>query len=58
MLFFFGLVNAGVTFGNVGAGTWFVLIAILIGKPVGILAPPQSPRLQAFVCPRASRGVT
>ncbi len=37
MLFFFGLVNAGVTFGNVGAGTWFVLIAILLGKPVGIL---------------------
>jgi len=37
MLFFFGLVNAGVVFGNFGAGTWFVLIAILIGKPVGIL---------------------
>jgi NhaA family Na+:H+ antiporter len=38
MLFFFGLVNAGVTLGNVGAGTWFVLAAILLGKPVGILA--------------------
>ena len=25
MLFFFGLVNAGVPLGNVGAGTWFVL---------------------------------
>ncbi len=37
MLFFFGLVNAGVTFGNVGAGTYFVLAAILVGKPVGIL---------------------
>jgi NhaA family Na+:H+ antiporter len=37
MLFFFGLVNAGVVLGNVGAGTWFVLSAILIGKPVGIL---------------------
>jgi NhaA family Na+:H+ antiporter len=37
MLFFFGLVNAGVTIGNAGAGTWFVLIAILIGKPLGIL---------------------
>jgi NhaA family Na+:H+ antiporter len=37
MLFFFGLVNAGVTFGNVGAGTWFVLSAILVGKPAGIL---------------------
>lgn len=38
MLFFFGLANAGVTFRNVGAGTWFVLIAILVGKPAGILA--------------------
>jgi Na+:H+ antiporter, NhaA family len=38
MLFFFGLVNAGVTLENTGAGTWFVLIAILIGKPIGILA--------------------
>jgi NhaA family Na+:H+ antiporter len=37
MLFFFGLVNAGVTFGNFGAGTWFVLASILLGKPAGIL---------------------
>jgi Na+:H+ antiporter, NhaA family len=38
MLLFFGLVNAGVTLGNAGAGTWFVVSAILIGKPAGILA--------------------
>ena len=38
MLFFFGLANAGVTISNAGAGTWFVLIAILVGKPLGILA--------------------
>ncbi len=37
LLFFFGLVNAGVTFTSAGIGTWFVLIAILIGKPAGIL---------------------
>jgi NhaA family Na+:H+ antiporter len=37
ILFFFGLANAGVTFTNAGAGTWFVLLAILIGKPVGIV---------------------
>jgi NhaA family Na+:H+ antiporter len=37
MLFFFGLVNAGVVLGNVGAGTWFVLVSIIIGKPAGIL---------------------
>ena len=38
LLFFFGFVNAGVTIGNAGAGTWFVLAAIIVGKPVGIFA--------------------
>ena len=38
LLFFFGLANAGVELGNAGAGTWFVLISILIGKPIGILS--------------------
>ena len=38
MLFFFGLANAGVPIGNFGAGTWFVLVSIIIGKPAGILA--------------------
>jgi NhaA family Na+:H+ antiporter len=38
MLFFFGLANAGVVFGNIGAGTYFVLVSILFGKPLGILA--------------------
>ncbi len=37
LLFFFGLANAGVVVANFGAGTWFVLVSILIGKPVGIL---------------------
>ena len=32
----FGLVNAGVTFSNVGPGTWLVLSGLLIGKPLGI----------------------
>lgn len=36
ILFFFGLVNAGVTFGAIGPGTWIVLGAILAGKPLGI----------------------
>lgn len=35
-LFFFGLFNAGVAFGSVGAATWVVLFALLIGKPLGI----------------------
>jgi NhaA family Na+:H+ antiporter len=36
VLFLFGLVNAGVPVGNVGVGTWVVLFAILLGKPLGI----------------------
>ena len=38
MLFFFGLANAGVAIGQAGAGTWFVLVSIITGKPLGILA--------------------
>jgi len=38
VLFFFGLVNAGVQFASVGVGTWIVLAAILLGKPIGIVA--------------------
>jgi Na+:H+ antiporter, NhaA family len=36
VLFAFGLANAGVPFSAVGSGTWIVLAAILIGKPLGI----------------------
>ena len=38
MLAFFGFTNAGVVIAGVGTGTWFVLSAILLGKPIGILA--------------------
>jgi NhaA family Na+:H+ antiporter len=37
VLLCFGLVNAGVAFGHLGPGTFFVLAALLVGKPVGIL---------------------
>jgi NhaA family Na+:H+ antiporter len=37
ILFFFGLVNAGVALSNAGTGTWVVLTALLLGKPLGIL---------------------
>ncbi len=37
ILLCFGLVNAGVPFNQVGPGTWAVLVAILVGKPLGIL---------------------
>jgi NhaA family Na+:H+ antiporter len=37
VLFFFGLVNAGVPLGSIGSGTWMVFSGLLIGKPLGIL---------------------
>jgi NhaA family Na+:H+ antiporter len=36
VLFFFGLVNAGVPVASVGPGTWAVLVGLLAGKPIGI----------------------
>jgi NhaA family Na+:H+ antiporter len=37
VLFFFGVVNAGVILRGVDTGTWAVLAAALIGRPLGIL---------------------
>ncbi len=37
ILFFFGLMNAGVEFNYIGEATWLVLAGLIIGKPVGIL---------------------
>jgi Na+:H+ antiporter, NhaA family len=34
----FGLVNAGVLLSSVGAGTWLVLLGLLVGKPLGIVS--------------------
>jgi NhaA family Na+:H+ antiporter len=36
-LFFFGLVNAGVPFGALEEGTWALPLAVLVGKPIGLL---------------------
>ena len=33
----FGLVNAGVPLSSIGTGTWMVLSALLVGKPLGIV---------------------
>lgn len=38
VLFFFGFANAGVPLSAVGTVTWAVLIALVVGKPLGILA--------------------
>lgn len=37
VLFFFGLLNAGVEFSAIGNPTWLVLAGLLIGKPLGVL---------------------
>ncbi|SLN33517.1 Na(+)/H(+) antiporter NhaA [Aquimixticola soesokkakensis] len=37
ILFFFGLLNAGVEFNSIGSPTWLVLAGLLIGKPLGIV---------------------
>lgn len=37
ILFFFGLLNAGVEFSAIAAPTWLVLAGLLVGKPAGIL---------------------
>ena len=37
VLLLFGFANAGVPFGQIGAGTYYVLVALLVGKPLGIL---------------------
>jgi NhaA family Na+:H+ antiporter len=38
ILFFFGVVNAGVVLQNYDVGTWALLAASLVGRPAGILA--------------------
>jgi NhaA family Na+:H+ antiporter len=38
VLFFFGLVNAGVVLRGYDTGTWALLTAALVGRPVGVLA--------------------
>jgi NhaA family Na+:H+ antiporter len=37
VLLLFGFANAGVPFADVGPGTYYVLAALLLGKPIGIL---------------------
>ena len=51
-LLFFGFANAGVPFEQIGPGTYYVLAALLLGKPIGIVlfsigARPLGARLPA-----------
>lgn len=36
ILMFFGLLNAGVVFSSIGIPTYLVIVALLLGKPIGI----------------------
>jgi NhaA family Na+:H+ antiporter len=61
ILFFFGLVNAGVGLTSVGPATWLVMLSLLIGKPAGIFIttalavagglrkPPRMSYVEVFV---------
>ncbi len=37
ILLLFGFANAGVAFASVGPGSWFVVVALVAGKPLGIV---------------------
>ncbi len=37
VLLLFGFTNAGVAFSQIGSGTYYVLAALILGKPIGIL---------------------
>jgi Na+:H+ antiporter, NhaA family len=45
VLLLFGLANAGVPFEQIGAGTYYVLAALLLGKPIGIVLFTSGARL-------------
>jgi NhaA family Na+:H+ antiporter len=48
ILFFFGLVNAGVLLSSVGIGTWIVLVSLVVGKPLGIWAFTELSGIMGF----------
>jgi NhaA family Na+:H+ antiporter len=52
VLFFFGLVNAGVVLAGYGTGTWAILLASLVGKPFGLLLGAAAATLVGLHWPR------
>jgi Na+:H+ antiporter, NhaA family len=50
-LFFFGLVNAGVPVGALELGTWGLPIAVIVGKPLGVLIGSAAARLAGLHLP-------
>src|SRR5687767_7399038 len=54
-VFFFGLVNAGVMLGNVDTGTWAVLVAAVVGRPLGVIAAVGLALSAGLTLPRQMR---
>ncbi len=52
VLFLFGLVNAGVLLNGYGTGTWAVLAAAFVGKPIGIIVATALALAAGFHLPR------
>jgi NhaA family Na+:H+ antiporter len=52
VLLFFGLANAGVPLEQIGPGTYYVLAALLLGKPLGILVFSLGARAMGAGLPR------
>ena len=52
VLLLFGFANAGVPLTQIGAGTYYVLAGLLLGKPIGILAVLRNggARLVVAIC--------
>jgi NhaA family Na+:H+ antiporter len=55
VLLFFGFSNAGVPFAEIGPGTYYVLAALLAGKPIGILLFSGIARLLGGRLPKGLR---
>jgi NhaA family Na+:H+ antiporter len=52
ILFFFGLVNAGVSVSSTGLATWAVLTGLLVGKPLGIVLATAAGLLAGLSLPK------
>ena len=55
VLLLFGFANAGVPFEQIGAGTYYVLAGLLLGKPIGILLFSGAARLAGGSLPPGLR---
>jgi NhaA family Na+:H+ antiporter len=55
VLLLFGFANAGVPFEQIGAGTYYVLAGLLLGKPIGILLFSAGARLVGASLPPGLR---